>query len=164
MYDVLDVSRYIINYCNQHSLLITNLKLQKLLYFIQAQFLLINFNNPCFYQKIEAWPYGPVVPEAYHEFKGFGNNHIPPITTFYGFIDKNKPRDILNYGIMPVDDNIIALNDKTSIQLIIESLKNCSPNMLVSVTHKQQPWIEAFSHGSGTEITLYSIYNFFKQQ
>ena len=39
MYDVIDICRYMIVYCNRKNYAISNLKLQKLLYFIQAIFL-----------------------------------------------------------------------------------------------------------------------------
>lgn len=38
-YDVLEVSRHIINYSNRMRYGVSNLKLQKLLYFVQAYFL-----------------------------------------------------------------------------------------------------------------------------
>ena len=38
LYNVLDISRYIINYSNQQGYGISNLKLQKILYFVQAYF------------------------------------------------------------------------------------------------------------------------------
>ena len=39
-YRVLDVCRHVINYSNKHDYGISNLKLQKVLYFIQAYFLI----------------------------------------------------------------------------------------------------------------------------
>ena len=50
---------------------ITHLKIQKLLYFVQALCLLV-FGKGAFPEKIIAWPYGPVVKEVYKTFK---NNH-----------------------------------------------------------------------------------------
>ena len=38
MYDVLEVSKYIINYSNEKQYGISNLKLQKILYLVQAFF------------------------------------------------------------------------------------------------------------------------------
>lgn len=75
-YDVLDVCRYVIGYCNANDYPISNLKLQKLLYFIQAYFL-TQLGRPCFAEDIEAWDFGPVVPEAYHQYKQFGAGSIP---------------------------------------------------------------------------------------
>ena len=39
MYNVLDVCRFIINHCDEKDYSLSNLKLQKILYFIQAYFL-----------------------------------------------------------------------------------------------------------------------------
>src|SRR4051794_29210853 len=47
---------------------VTNLKLQKLLYYAQGWYLALN-NDPLFNDRIEAWPHGPVVPRVYGRFK-----------------------------------------------------------------------------------------------
>lgn len=48
-YDVLEVCRHVINYSNEKEYGISNLKLQKVLYFIQAYFLIDKTKNaPCF--------------------------------------------------------------------------------------------------------------------
>ncbi len=67
MYSAIDVARYIIWYCKRRRYSISNLKLQKILYFVQANFL-VSIGTPCFEEEIEAWDFGPVVPEVYHEF------------------------------------------------------------------------------------------------
>ena len=72
-YNVLDVSRYIINYCNENYYLISNLKLQKILYFVQAFFLEAK-NEECFREEIESWDFGPVVPEVYREYRKYGGD------------------------------------------------------------------------------------------
>ena len=69
MYAALDIARYIIKYCKDNGYSISNLKLQKLLYFVQAQFLVTYNGRPAFEEKIEAWDFGPVVPEVYHYLK-----------------------------------------------------------------------------------------------
>lgn len=51
--------------------LLTNLKLQKLLYYQQG-FHLANFGTPLFKEDIEAWMYGPVVPCIYDHFREYG--------------------------------------------------------------------------------------------
>ncbi len=49
MYDVLEVCRHIINYSNAKDYRISNFKLQKLLYFVQAYFLIASRDKqPCF--------------------------------------------------------------------------------------------------------------------
>ena len=81
MYNVLDVCRYVINYSNDKDYGISNLKLQKVLYFIQAYFL-ISTPEQCFRERIEAWDFGPVVPEAYREYKQFGSSNIPNVSYY----------------------------------------------------------------------------------
>ena len=55
---------------------LTPLKLQKLIYYAHGWHLAIR-NAPLIDEVIEAWEYGPVVPNVYHEFKKFGNRPIP---------------------------------------------------------------------------------------
>lgn len=55
---------------------ISNLKLQKLLYYAQG-FHLAVFGEPLFPEAIKAWAHGPVVPQVYHEYKDFGARPIP---------------------------------------------------------------------------------------
>ena len=57
--------------------LLTNLKLQKMLYYEQG-FHLAYFNEPLFEEPIEAWQYGPVVPVVYNYYKSRGRNGIEP--------------------------------------------------------------------------------------
>lgn len=56
--------------------LISNLKLQKLVYYAQGLHLAL-YNKPLFNENIEAWQYGPVVPELYFHYKDFGSGAIP---------------------------------------------------------------------------------------
>ena len=58
MYDVQDVAEYVITYSEVKDYGISNLKLQKSLYLIQAYFL-IQTEKPCFSEEIEAWDFGP---------------------------------------------------------------------------------------------------------
>lgn len=86
MYKVLDVCRYIINYSNREDYGVSNLKLQKLLYFIQVYFLMNSEDHqPCFSEKIEAWDFGPVVPVAYREYKQYGSTDIPFVDSYINF-------------------------------------------------------------------------------
>ena len=55
---------------------ISNLKLQKLLYYAQGGFLAV-YDRPLFPEAIRAWEHGPVVPQVYHEYKQFGAGPIP---------------------------------------------------------------------------------------
>lgn len=54
---------------------VTNLKLQKILYFAQVYFL-AKIGKPLFADPIEAWEFGPVVPNVYHKLKKHGSKAI----------------------------------------------------------------------------------------
>lgn len=54
---------------------ISNLKLQKLLYYAQGSFLAVT-DKPLFSDEIVAWQHGPVVESVYHEYKANGSNGI----------------------------------------------------------------------------------------
>lgn len=56
---------------------ITNLKLQKLLYYAQGYSLAI-LGTPIFDDYIENWQHGPVVPTVYQTYKKYGAQWLPP--------------------------------------------------------------------------------------
>lgn len=70
-----DVAKYYLWRGAQDEDLLTNLKLQKLLYYAQGFYLAIH-NKPLFSETIEAWTHGPVVPSIYHLYKENGSNVI----------------------------------------------------------------------------------------
>lgn len=83
IYSALEVARYVIKYSNDKRYGITNLKLQKILYLIQAYFLIKG--KLCFSDRIEAWNFGPVVPTVYREYKRFVGTRIPTMTSYLDF-------------------------------------------------------------------------------
>lgn len=154
-YNVLDISRYIINYSNVKDYGISNLKLQKILYFVQAYFL-IETGSPCFKEKIEAWDFGPVVPVAYKEFKGFASTDIPTIN-YYIVFDEN---DIWNTKRIEFKEDCIDSNDKVLINKVIDKFSEYSATDMVKLTQNQTPWIDAISSQSN-EIKNESIFEYF---
>lgn len=148
MYRALSVARYIIEHCNEQGRGISNLKLQKILYFVQAEFLVSTPNNtPCFRDKIEAWDFGPVVPNVYHQYKLFGSSSIPESATI--------ARD-------PYKEEI-SLNDQVLINSMVDDASSYTASQLVQVTHNQSPWKDAYRRGFNNEITNDSIYDYFKE-
>lgn len=105
---------------------LTNLKLQKLLYYCQGGHYkwddeqLIDDDEMVLF---EAWDYGPVLPEIYFTFKNFGQN------------------DINN------DNLIFDLNDaqKETIEAVWKQLRNKTAFQLVEHTHSEKPWQDAIN-------------------
>lgn len=146
MYSALDVASYIIKYSNEKDYGVSNLKLQKLLYFVQAYFLIV-LNIPCFYEKIEAWDFGPVVPEVYQSYKQFGGANIPCF--------ENVCHDIVG------DVSLIKQKDKKKIEKVVDKFKDYSATDLVRLTHGQAPWREAYEPWANNVITNESIKEYF---
>lgn len=160
MYKVLDVSRYIINYSNKKGYGISNLKLQKVLYFVQAYYL-VEKNGCCFEEKIEAWNFGPVIPVVYREFKHCGGCNIPRITYYFQRINVG---DSFHIGVAKYSENVLRRSDRTIIGKIVDAFSRYSATSLVKITHSQQPWIEAYNRGASSEIYTEDIKEFFKCQ
>lgn len=69
------VADYFIRDAHESGQFISNLQLQKLVYYAQAWHLAI-YDEPLFDEPIEAWVHGPVIPSLYHKFKDFQWNPI----------------------------------------------------------------------------------------
>lgn len=158
MYNVLDICRYIINYSNDKNYDISNLKLQKLLYFIQVYFL-IETKKPCFNEIIEAWDFGPVIPVAYNEYKGYAGTHIPHIKQYIEY-DKNN---IWNNKRVDYNNNIILSDDKYLINAVVDKLANYTATDLVNITHHQKPWVSVYKANKHNKITNQSLYEYFSK-
>lgn len=157
-YKAVDIAIYIVNYSNEKDYGISNLKLQKLLYFVQAYFLIKSKGKRyCFDDKIEAWSLGPVVPAAYHEFKIYGGCNIPKIESYIFYDTEN----ILNSGRREFDDSVIRDKDKSWIKEVVDSFHNYTATDLVSITHKQAPWLNAYRKNQNNEITIDSLKEYF---
>lgn len=137
-YNALEIAEYTIERCNQKHKSISNLKLQKILYFIQAQFI-IDFGTPCFDNIMQAWNYGPVVSDVYLKYKGYGNTNIPS----YGNKRFNFEQD-----------------EQQILNTIIDRASEYTASQLVEITCNQRPWVNAYKKANKI-ITPKSIRKFF---
>jgi uncharacterized phage-associated protein len=78
MIDCLNAARYFIIRAYEDGLEaeITNMKVQKLLYYAQSLHLAL-YNEPLFAEEIQAWRYGPVCPPAYKFYCEFEAKQLP---------------------------------------------------------------------------------------
>lgn len=121
---------------------ISNLKLQKILYFIQRE-ALRTLGRVAFLDRIEAWKFGPVITSVYYEFSGRGSL---PITV--EDINFNPP------VFEPEIENII--------KMVWKQRKNQEAWQMVNETHQiGGAWDRAFQNGFGfgNVITIEEIKN-----
>lgn len=116
---------------------ISNLKLQKLLYYAQGCYLALR-DTTLFDEKILAWKHGPAINEIYQKYKSYGSNGIRYIKTFNENIDDDT-------------ENIL--------KQVYEEFGQYSAWGLRNMTHNETPWIETVQ---SSEIKLDSIKNYFK--
>lgn len=125
-YDALSVAARIVNEQIKKGNPISNLVLQKVLYYVEAAFLIIDRN--LFSDEISAWQYGPVVEDVYHYFK------------------INLDRKIIN----PVPEEDIFYEISNEDWKIIDEVVDCKikydPFELVKMTHEETPWISAYKN------------------
>ena len=158
MYKVLDVCRHVVNYSNQNDYGISNLKLQKILYFIQAYFVMNTADqSACFEERIEAWDFGPVVPVAYHAYKHYGSGDIPSVVSYYEFDEDSM------WGLKTVEyeDNVISTEHKKLIDSVVDGFKDFSATDLVTITHRQAPWKNSYVPHMNNDITIDAIREYF---
>jgi len=141
-YEAIDVANKILAKASKSDTdeLICNLKLQKMLYYMQG-FHLAFFGTPLFDEEIEAWMYGPVVPSVYHAFKSNGNVGIP----FDGkTIELNSDEESLFHEVYRVYGNFSAIG-------------------LMKLTHSETPW-KSVPTGVGSIIEKDTMRKYFKKR
>jgi uncharacterized phage-associated protein len=116
-----DVADYILLVADASGEPVTNLKLQKLVYYAQAWSLALR-DTLLFDEKIKAWVHGPVVPQLYHRFKDYGVNLIP----------KNGDR-------IPE----LTAGEQSLLDDVLDVYLGFSSWDLERLTHEEEPWIEA---------------------
>ncbi len=70
MHDGRAIANFILDVCDEAGRPLTNLQLQKIVFFCHA-WSLAERNEPLIRHSFEAWEYGPVLPYLYREFKNF---------------------------------------------------------------------------------------------
>ena len=114
---IYNIALYIVNKVKE----VDALSLQKLLFFIEL-FVNIPLDVSVY---PEAWKYGPVYRDIYEAFSYYKNNKID-----YEELTKNKEIDL-------------SLEEKDSIDIIIDNFACYSGSILREMTHLTDPWINA---------------------
>ena len=124
-YPVLSLSNYICSTTADDGRTVTNLQLQKILYYVQGYFMRC-LDSLAFDEDIYNWQYGPVVPEAYFEY------------------NVNLSNPINNIDVIAANEFGNSLRvDSKAFKLLHKVLNKCltySAKQLVDMTHREDPW------------------------
>lgn len=141
MYKAIDIASYVINWCNDNNIPVTNLKLQKLLYFLQGE-VYHSTSERLIDDDFYAWQLGPVVPNVYYSYA--------------------------MYSSLPLPDQTINIeipeHEKNTINNILNKYARKSTWNLVDLSHEQDPWKYNYQiFGDKSLIPYQSIKDYFKE-
>lgn len=124
MLNCLNAAKYFIHkaYEDGREAEMTNMKVQKLLYYSQSLHLALH-DDPLFSDEIQAWRYGPVCPPAYRYYSRFEAEQLP--------IPGN-----------PLEGNI-SQETKKLLEEVWEYFGEYHPYYLSDMTHLEFPWKKA---------------------
>ncbi|MEH1936813.1 MAG: type II toxin-antitoxin system antitoxin SocA domain-containing protein [Nostoc sp.] len=114
------IANYFIWLANETGSYLSNLKLQKLVYYAQAWHLGI-YGQPLFDEDFEAWIHGPVIPALYQEYKSFGWKPI----------------------LKDAEPQHFSEEIQDFLEELTEAYFGCDAFELEQMTHHEDPWIKA---------------------
>lgn len=140
-----DVANFFIEWANNcEDEAMTNMRLNKLVYYAQGHSLAEN-SKELFEDDIQAWKYGPIVPELYKQYSKYGKKPISGIDPDYSVDNLTREEQLLlsdilfNYGMY-------------------------SGMYLSNLTHKKgTPWEEVYKENENNVITKDEMKKFFSR-
>ena len=119
-----DIAEYFLAFGNESGEVITNLKLQKLVYYAQAWYL-ANNKESLFDSDFQAWVHGPVIPSLYREYKHWGSSPICNELKFES-VKQNFDAETLSF-----------------LEVVTKAYMPFGAYQLELMTHQEEPWIQA---------------------
>ena len=126
------LANYFIEQSQIDKIVLPNLSMQKLVYFAYG-WIMGYTQRKLFYDRIEAWQYGPVIPSLYHQLKRYGNKQI-----IEKLLEYDHERDaFFSWNLTK------GTAKRKMIQIVWQRYKSLPPNAMVALTHKPgTPWFK----------------------
>ena len=138
---VIHFAQYVLRLAGEVGGDVTALKLQKLLYYVQAWGLVDARFAPFVDEAFVKWKHGPVVPAVYHHIKHNGAGVLQPMTP---------------------DPRFVPSGDRAALaEAIVSAYTPLSAGELSARTHREAPWRDA---ADGVEISRASMRQFYDEQ
>jgi uncharacterized phage-associated protein len=135
MHDPRTIANYVLDRAEEYGRQITNLDLQKILYFLHGHFL-CQHHKPLVNLEFEAWTYGPVSKIVYDSFKAYNDLPINGRATKFNPFTRSR-------------EELPSLSDEAAIAIVDQFLGKylkMSTYSLVNLTHKDgTPWSRTVS-------------------
>lgn len=128
-----DIMAYLIKKGSEAGKPLTQLQLQKLIVIAHGYYLAL-FDEPLIHESVEAWQYGPVIPEIYQVLKAYGSKVV------------ETPFD-------PSEDFLNDEDAKEVVDAVYNKYKNLSGGQLIHLTHRSNtPWSISYLPGKNKQI------------
>lgn len=142
-YDPRAVANFMLDLAAERDALVSNLVLQKLLYFAHGHYL-IRHKNPLVQGAFEAWTHGPVHSAVYQTFKHHGG---APITS-----------RAVGRNVITGEPRILARPESPAVEVILRDVLKAyghlSPTRLIDISHASKgPW-DAVMNKTQTSVSL----------
>lgn len=147
MVSAISVANEFIRLGKEENNFFTPMQLLKLVY-IAHGWMLGFFGKPLINEDVEAWKYGPVIPELYQEVKNYGREKVRNEISSWPTLSRQSLNE----------------EEKSVIHFVYKKYGNLDGIRLSMITHqKDTPWSDIFSHeGWGDVIPNDLIRNHYK--
>jgi uncharacterized phage-associated protein len=124
---------------------ITSMKLQKLVFYAHGWSLALA-NEPLICNRIEAWDYGPVIPDLYQVFKVYGNE---PITApAQEWVVRDKKMVLITPMLETCPEEIERMGAQKIIARVWQQYGRFTAARLSNATHAPgTPWAQVYKSG-----------------
>ncbi|RYB07565.1 Panacea domain-containing protein [Lichenibacterium ramalinae] len=130
------VANFILDYCDGRGRKVTNLSLQKIIYFCHV-WSLIELNGPLVRHKFEAWEFGPVLPYLYRAFRNYDRAPILGRATYIDPVD----------GVQRVAEYEFNFEIESLLRETVEFYSRLRAGDLVELSHVEGgPWHSVWNH------------------
>lgn len=141
-----DLAKYILTVRS-----VSHLKLQKLIYYVYAEFLL-KTGEKLFKDPIVAYKYGPVVEEIFAKFRSHGSSIIDFEED--AIFSINADKDALTPSLMKILSSEHGVVVAECVINVLDKYGDCDPFVLVEKTHRTGgPWQRVYKEGYNKVIT-----------
>jgi uncharacterized phage-associated protein len=128
-YSSLTVANTFLELAKEEGEALTNMKLQKLVYLAHGYCLAL-LDRPMLLEQVQAWKFGPVIPELYQKLRIYGAGGVT---------------DFINGGSLDVPR---ASGDYAVIKAVWNAFKQYTGSQLSTMTHKAgSPWSQVWATG-----------------
>lgn len=138
----LDIAAYIVKLSNEIGEPMTNMKLQKLVYYTFVWYA-VEKNKRLFKEGIKAWKYGPVVTSVYEAYKDYGADVIKETKG-------GNPESLDSFTKFLIEDVFKVYGNKSAIELM-------------DLAHSEAPWRDTFDPKDQSKVIPFeAIVSFYK--